>query len=305
LFNKDYIMRMIEMLVQGIAKIMRLKQEKKYEECGAVLTDTLRQFYGLNDRSVENLPWTDLMAVANLGGLPDAEKCALLAQLIREKAELEELNGRKDVSVSLYFKALCIYASAVLADNDFNIPVHRENIDGIAAIAGKYALPADALRLLVQYYELTGRQGRGRALPPARAPGGARGNNRARPGVLPAAARKKRYGAGGRESAEGRGAGGLSQTDVGAGLCSAQRQLRVEQSPTRTVDRRGSVPPEDEQGKNQEAFPFGRLLQYESRNPPGLSLRRSNPWGRRWSKRRRKCRYPRRSRTGPRLRISR
>jgi tetratricopeptide (TPR) repeat protein len=157
LFNKDYIMRMIEMLVQGIAKIMRLKQEKKYEECGAVLTDTLRQFYGLNDRSVENLPWTDLMAVANLGGLPDAEKCALLAQLIREKAELEELNGRKDVSVSLYFKALCIYASAVLADNDFNIPVHRENIDGIAAIAGKYALPADALRLLVQYYELTGR----------------------------------------------------------------------------------------------------------------------------------------------------
>jgi hypothetical protein len=81
MFNKDYIMRMIELLVQGIAKIMRLKQEKQYEECGEVIQDTLRQFYGLNDGSVEELPWTDLMAVANLGGMPDAEKCTLLAQL--------------------------------------------------------------------------------------------------------------------------------------------------------------------------------------------------------------------------------
>ncbi len=157
MFNKDYIMRMIELLVQGIAKIMRLKQEKQYEECGEVIQDTLRQFYGLNDRSVEELPWTDLMAVANLGGMPDAEKCTLLAQLLREKAELEALNGRQDVSIALYVKALCIYTSAVLSDPDYNVPQHRDNIDSLIAITGRYALPADALRLLFQYYESAGR----------------------------------------------------------------------------------------------------------------------------------------------------
>jgi hypothetical protein len=70
---------------------------------------------------------------------------------------LEALNGRQDVSIALYVKAVCIYISAVLSDSDYNVPQHRDNIDSLIAITGKYALPADALRLLFQYHESAGR----------------------------------------------------------------------------------------------------------------------------------------------------
>lgn len=160
MFNKDYIMRMIEQLVRGIALIMGLKDENRLEECADALTDTLRKFYGLNDQSADNLPWRDLMAVASLGGLPDGEKCALLAQLIKEKADLSGLGGNKELAARLYFKALNIYISALIADNFLVVAEHTGKIDELVHLVSPYALPAETQLLLLQHYELTGRYGK-------------------------------------------------------------------------------------------------------------------------------------------------
>lgn len=175
MYNKDYIMRMIELLVQGIAKIMRLKQENRIEESETLFTETLRKFYGLNDKSVEELPWTDLMSVASLGGLQDPEKCVFLAQLIKEKADLEHMQGRAADAQALYGKALNIYLSALLADSDYNIPEHREKIDELITFAAQKAMNTETMQLLFRYYELTGRFGKAEdmlcALPDAGADG--------------------------------------------------------------------------------------------------------------------------------------
>jgi hypothetical protein len=160
LFNKDYIMRMIEQLVQGIALIMHLKQENRLEESAEVITDTLRTFYGLNDLSIDNLPWTDLMAVANLGGIVDAEKCALLAQIIKEKADIDGLRGQQEKADGLYVKALSIYCSALLADSYFNTVGHREKIDEIIGLCGGQVLLSATMKLLFGYYELADRLGK-------------------------------------------------------------------------------------------------------------------------------------------------
>jgi hypothetical protein len=160
MFNKDYIMRMIELLVQGIAKIMHLKQENRIEESETLFTDTLRKFYGLNDKSVEELPWTDLMSVASLGGLQDAEKCAFLAQLIKEKADLEQIQGRTAAAQALYAKALNIYISALLADGYYNIPEHRDRIDEIIGLIAQQVPTIETLQMLFRYYELAGRYGK-------------------------------------------------------------------------------------------------------------------------------------------------
>lgn len=160
MFNKDYIMRMIEQLVRGIALIMGLKGENRIEESAEVLTDTLRKFYGLNDQSVDNLPWRDLMAVASLGGLPDGEKCALLAQLIKEKADIDGLKGDSELAVRLYFKALNIYTSALSTDNYLCTTEHVGKIDEMVGLVSQYALPAETLQLLFRHYELIGQYGK-------------------------------------------------------------------------------------------------------------------------------------------------
>ena len=155
MFTNDYIMRQIEMLVRGIAVIMKLKQENKTEECAQALTDTLRRFYGLGDDAVETLPWRSLMNVASFGPVPDAERCALLAQLIREKADLYRMSGDAEHAGKLACKALCVYLSAWLQDESLRTPEHEGNIAGLAAASG-FDLPEDAARLLGEYRELGG-----------------------------------------------------------------------------------------------------------------------------------------------------
>lgn len=157
MFNNDYIMRMIEQLVAGIALIMKLKQENKLEESAAALTGTLRKFFGLNDQSVEKLPYEDLIAISSLGGVQDAEKCCLLAQLIKEKADLESMQSHSDDAAGLYVKALNIYISALLTDSDQNTATNRAGIDEIAGVVSRYVLPHATRKLLFGYYELAGR----------------------------------------------------------------------------------------------------------------------------------------------------
>lgn len=158
MFTNDYIMRMIEQLVWGIAKIMGLRRENKTEEASALLTDTLRHFFGLNDRTVEELPWESLMNVVNLGGAPDPERCALLAQLVKEKADLMRMRGAPGAD-ALYVKAINILATAVLDDdaqlNEANV---RTMDEAITAAAG--GLPEVTGLLLFRYYEAAGKYGK-------------------------------------------------------------------------------------------------------------------------------------------------
>jgi hypothetical protein len=158
MFTNDYIMRQIEMLVRGIAAIMGLKQENRLEESAALCTETLRKFFGLQDRSVEELPWRDLMAVASLGGVPDAERCALLAQLVKEKADVAAMQGGK--ASALYGKALSLYLYAWLADESLHTAEHGGRIDELIGIAGCDARPDELLQFLFKYYEQTGRYGK-------------------------------------------------------------------------------------------------------------------------------------------------
>lgn len=154
-FPNDYFVRQIEMLVWGIARIMGLRQENKVEACEGLYQDTLRKFFGLSDRAVEELPWRSLMAVASLGGTLDAERSALLAQLIREKAGIITLQGGE--AGALYAKALCIYLEAWNADETLQIPEHEGRIDELATLVADGPMPEDGLDALIRFYEQTGR----------------------------------------------------------------------------------------------------------------------------------------------------
>jgi hypothetical protein len=160
LFTNDYIMRMIEQLVLGIALIMGLKKENKTEEAAVLATDTLRKFFGLNDKAVEELPWENLMSVVSLGGAQDLEKCALLGQLIKEKADLMRMQGNADASAELSFKALNLLLTAVLNDDRFASGANMRYIEEIIAETDGWKMPEDSKLLLFRYYRLTGHYGK-------------------------------------------------------------------------------------------------------------------------------------------------
>lgn len=159
MFTNDYIMRMIEQLVWGIALIMGLKRENKAEEASTLLTDTLHKFFGLNDRTLEEQPWENLMSVVSLGGAPDMERCALLAQLVKEKADLTRMRGGPGAE-GFYIKALNMLATAVLEDDRLLTETNRKYMDEIAEALAGAELPEESLLLLFQYREEAGQYGK-------------------------------------------------------------------------------------------------------------------------------------------------
>lgn len=158
MFTNDYIMRQIEMLVWGIALIMGLKQENRQEEAAEALTGTLRKFFGLSDDAVEELPWEALANVAGLGGAPDPERCALLGQLIKEKADLKRMKGGN--AGDLYVKALNMIAAALRQEERLATALNKQYIDEIVEAAAGMELPEESRLLLFSYYELAGRFGK-------------------------------------------------------------------------------------------------------------------------------------------------
>jgi hypothetical protein len=161
LFTNDYIMRQIEMLVQGIALVMGLKKENRQEEAADLLTGTLTKFFGLSDKALEQLSWKSLMEVASPGYAPNMEKCALLAQLIKEKADIDgKAEGAAEASAELYAKALNMLLTAVLADDRLAGGTNAQYIEEIIELLNDRAHPQDSLQLLMQYYEATGRYGK-------------------------------------------------------------------------------------------------------------------------------------------------
>ena len=160
MFTNDYIMRQIEMLVQGIALIMGLKKEDRQEEATDLLSGTLVKFFGLSDKAVEELSWESLMSFASPGYAPNEEKCALLAQLIKEKADIAAAHGAKEEAAELYAKALNMLLSAILADERLASCANGLYIDEIAAALHGRTLPEGSLSLLFQYYEPAGQYGK-------------------------------------------------------------------------------------------------------------------------------------------------
>ena len=155
MFPNDYVMRQIELLVWGLARIMGFKQENRLEEALNLTQATLRKFFGLTDQAVEELTWHNLMVVASLGGLPDYERCALLAQLIAENADLRQMQGAEESA--LYLKALCIYLAVADASELLQTAEHDSRIKDLMAHVTLDCLPDELLGPVFHYHWRTGR----------------------------------------------------------------------------------------------------------------------------------------------------
>ncbi len=158
MFPNDYVMRQIELLVWGLARIMGLRQENRLEEALNLTQATLRKFFGLTDQAVEELPWHNLMALASLGGVPDYERCALLAQLIAEKADLGRMQGAEESA--LYLKSLCIYLAATDASEPLQTAEHDGRIKDLMARVVLDCLPDELLGSVFHHHWRTGQYAR-------------------------------------------------------------------------------------------------------------------------------------------------
>lgn len=158
MFQRDYILRMIEQMTSVVGRYMMLLREQRNEQEEIA---ELEEFYGRMllppSKLLVNMPDEELLSLVSLNGIPDLEKTAALALLLKEEGCIYEDLGRFEESHVRFVKSLFLFLTSCKLGADVPGVDCREQIDGLRELLRTYPIPDESLLGLVFYYEGEGR----------------------------------------------------------------------------------------------------------------------------------------------------
>jgi hypothetical protein len=117
MIQRDYIMRITEMLAKALARILLLKEQKQYDQALDEIDLTGRELLGNDFTIIKNLSDTDLIKWMFSDGYFDSAKCISLSQLLRAEGEIFELMGKDKHSRIRYLQALNLLNESLNQDD--------------------------------------------------------------------------------------------------------------------------------------------------------------------------------------------
>jgi hypothetical protein len=111
LIERDYVLRMIQLLARAVARILGLKRAGHLEEALEAVSDTVDEIFGTMRTTLDAI---DPQSAARL--LASQEKIEAYALLTAEEASILELMGDATRAKSGYRRALSLYLEAVLLE---------------------------------------------------------------------------------------------------------------------------------------------------------------------------------------------
>lgn len=151
MFQRDYILRMIEMLTHVMARLMKMKSQEKFRE--ALLR--LEEFYGklmLPKASLLlKMPDRELLNLLSVNGEHDLDKISSLGLLLKEEGRVHEELGQHEQSSARFNKALFLFLTSVRLGADVpGIDLHK-GIGELRRMLRTYRITPDNLTLLIEY----------------------------------------------------------------------------------------------------------------------------------------------------------
>jgi hypothetical protein len=94
MYQKDFIMRLIEEAVDSLAQILGLRARNQPLEALRLVEQATRRFIGLEPAQLDLIPHAMLRELLSVGGQPDLPRLLLLAELRRLEGEIrDDLKG--------------------------------------------------------------------------------------------------------------------------------------------------------------------------------------------------------------------
>jgi hypothetical protein len=157
----DYIMRLIEQFFLALAGILFKKNRQQYTEALSEIVTVYQNLLGLDARQVHSFSFEELIEWLKIGGRFDAEKCLILAMLLKEEAEIHELTGRPmDEGLHAeYAKAFFLYREALLNDASLGSKTTTDDMRMLAKKLDTARLTTPQRFTLFRYHEGAGEFG--------------------------------------------------------------------------------------------------------------------------------------------------
>ncbi|MCI3919464.1 DUF6483 family protein [Paenibacillus sp. TRM 82003] len=113
MYQRDYLLRLIEQMTEALGTIMQLRQQKKFEEAGESVDGLLHRL-GLPGRQVLGaLAAEEIERLLEVNGEVQADKLLVAARQLREEADVRAEAGHKSEAYFTYVKALRLTASGI------------------------------------------------------------------------------------------------------------------------------------------------------------------------------------------------
>ena len=157
MIRQDYLLRMIQQLSGVLARIAGLRAGGRDDEALDEIGDAYGRFAGLNPSLIHTLGEEDLVALLRARGGLDPQRTYVLAELLREEAEIFAARDRPDEAIPRDRKALRLYLEVLPDLDDLSSPPDLTGLDAVLARLDATDIPAAARAPLLRYYEVTGR----------------------------------------------------------------------------------------------------------------------------------------------------
>lgn len=125
--EKDFIMREVQKIVQVLQVIMGLKQEKKFAQAMDEIDNIYARFFDENRQPVQAKDIEELEQLCTKDGRFSPDLAFVLADVMKEEAEILELQDENTAALQKYESALTLYQRA-LSEKEGAVPVHILNM---------------------------------------------------------------------------------------------------------------------------------------------------------------------------------
>lgn len=109
MFERDYIMRLVQQVVQALARMKALRKEGRLEDADQELINTGEALLGARPEVFLAMPEEEVVGLFTSAGQLDVGKAAVLARLWAEQAELLFELGKPGAALSRRLRALGLW----------------------------------------------------------------------------------------------------------------------------------------------------------------------------------------------------
>jgi hypothetical protein len=160
MLQEDYVIRMIRLAVGALQTILGLKKAGNYQQATDLIAVTLTQLTGLDDRLILALDEASLLVVLSNRQGPDYDRMLLVADLLKERGDVDHDLAVLADSRASYLRALTLYLETALGPVQYSEEELAARIDGVLAGLSDQPLPLEILYRLWFYFEQDHRFGR-------------------------------------------------------------------------------------------------------------------------------------------------
>lgn len=160
MFTEDYVLRMINLAVAAMLKILRLKDAGDYPGALQSIDQALEQLLGLKADLVRQLDDDSLLRFLTREDSLDIDRLSLVADLFKEEGDILALQGRIPASRESYLRSLNLHLEVGFGESTLTPADLAAKVDALVARLELQALPDGTYWTLFCYYDWIGEYGK-------------------------------------------------------------------------------------------------------------------------------------------------